>query len=185
MAQSKKSIVIPLAAVIAFAIFGFAMNSDVPANQTENRVDDISGTYFMHGYQVSMKLCYLNPDCESGEALSRDTISTSFIVNIEMVEGREDTLLFSGLEGADLSIRNANYSGSAANPGCTSESSLGYCAYAKRTGDELEFDIGSPFGWYSGRGVLNNGELTLETIFRYRGTGVEYILKGTKIEDEP
>ena len=185
MAQSNKSLVIPLAMVIAFAISGFAMNTDAPVHQTEKSSDNISGTYFMHGYQVTMKLCYLDTDCESGEALSRDTIRTSFIVNIKTAEGEEDLLIFSGLEGADMRIRNASYSGSAAYTNrCKSTTNPRDCAHAKRTGDELEFDIISPFGWYSGRGEVNNGELTLETIFRYRGAGVEYSLKGTKIEDE-
>lgn len=150
--------------------------------QQPKTLQEETGVYFLHGYQVTKELCYA-ANCDNF-VLSTDTLKTSFIVYIRMFEHRPDSLMFSGLEGADTNIREFNYTGSAAFGECTSETRAGDCAYAKVTGSNLEFDIQNPGGYYRGTGTLENGSMTLETEFIYRGVGIEYRLEGEKVENE-
>lgn len=153
-------------------------NSAGPGNNEPD--DEFLGIYLLEGYQVNLEICYVGQNCEGGEVLSRDTVQTSFTVEIELVNNRPDTLLFSNLEGADVGINHPNYNGHAADPNCTSATS---CAFARLQNDSLKFNIESQPGYYYGTGILKNNELALKTHFRHRGAGVDYVLSGTKQED--
>lgn len=145
--------------------------------------DDIVGAYHLEGYQVNLEICYVSQNCQPGEVLSRDTVQISFTVEIVLVNHRNDTLLFRNLEGADTGINHPNYSGHAADETCPFDSHPRYCAYASFQDDSLKFDIRNQPGSYSGTGLLKNDELSLQTHFRHRAAGVDYILSGTKQEN--
>lgn len=118
-----------------------------------------------------MGFCYLSHFCDSGEILSRDTVQTSFTLQIEKNRQRQDSLRFYGLENAPNS------------PGdCSHPQSPRDCGFALLKDDLLTFDLLSPGGSYVGSGTLVGGRLTLETRFRYRNRGADYFLEGTKIE---
>lgn len=175
---------IPLLTVIALIIAGFSGNKSSSNSQTEKSFESVSGLYYIHGYQVSLRFCYMSNLCEPGEVLSRDTVRTSFIVNVKVFDEQEGLLQFSGLEGADIRVRQASYSGSTSSPRCVKHQRPQDCAVAGLNGDQLEFDLLSAFGRYYGGGTLKDGKMTLETKFHYRGMGIDYFLEGIKIEEE-
>lgn len=158
--------------------------SDNSVTPGENEPDDeVSGVYFLEGYKINLEICYVSQFCEAGEILSRDTVQTSFAVELELVDNRTDTLLFSGLEGADIGVNHPEYNGYAADENCSAGSPPEYCAYASFQDDSLTFDIASQPGHYYGGGTLENNELSLQTSFRHRGAGVDYVLSGMKQEN--
>lgn len=159
---------IPLLALL-FSIAAYGCSDHSTGSEPEESVGPISGTYSLIGQQINLRFCYLGaPDsCIEGEVVARDTTETSFEVEITVVEEKTDTLFFAGLDRAGTTE-------------CTVESD---CPYAKLTGETLEFDINYWGHFYFGNGTLSDGFIKLETRFRYRGMGVDYHLKGEKIEE--
>lgn len=145
-------------------------------------IDAIEGTYLMQGFQINKGLCYAS-SCES-EVLWSDTLYRSFEISVEKIDYRQDTLLFRGLEGADVDISFNENASKTTNPDCNSSSVNEYCAYSKLTGNQLLFEIRTPFGWYDGIGILYNGTMELETTFFYRGSEVDFFLTGYKINNK-
>lgn len=163
--------------ILLFILTSCSDNSTDP--EINEPDDEVSGIYLLEGYQVNLEICYVGPNCEGTEVLSRDTVQTSFTVEIELLNNRTDTLLFTNLEGADVGIKHPDYDGYAAGTNCNSATS---CAFASLQNDTITFSISSQEGDYYGTGELKNEELILETHFRYRGAGVDYVLSGTKQE---
>lgn len=166
--------------LIATLLTGFISCSE---NSVEPEpIDPIEGTYLVQGFQVNKRLCYIGSTCENGEVLSSDTLYRSFEISIEKVGFRKDTLLFRGLEGADVNILFNEFGGSTSYPNCYS--TRDDCAYSKLTGNQLFFEIRSPSRWYDGTGNLSNGTIKLETRYFYRGKEVDFFLTGCKINNK-
>lgn len=63
----------------------------------------ITGTYDLEGTQINQQICMIGcPPEREGEIMQSDTFHVSFPVEIKFYENRKDTLIFSGLEGADV-----------------------------------------------------------------------------------
>lgn len=156
------------------------------SESTERKIDvaeDQTEVYYMHGTQISHRLCYA-ASCES-DILESDTLNTSFLVRLTFSSENPDSILFDGLEGANTKPREmfAGYNGgAAAYPDCTGPSPE--CGHARVIGNELEFEFSSPWGHYNGTGNLDNDRLTIQAQYRYRGAGADYILEGQKIVEE-
>jgi hypothetical protein len=170
------SFIISISFLLVITSIGCSGNS--VSSDPKEPEDAISGTYFLHGTQVNLRFCWPQ-DCG---ATVLDTISTSFTVTIKKIPEKPDTLRFSGLEGADISLRHIFYTGHTSSPYCVFGEERSYCADALYRNQQLEFNLGSPFGRYFGEGTLTNGELQLETHFRHRGAGADYFLQGFKID---
>jgi len=158
-----------------------------PSQITEKSADEYSEFYYMKGIQVSQSLCYVSSSCESGEVLRSDTLKTAFLVMVTFSSEKPDSVLFNGLEGANVSPRfystlNKSIEQSAELSGTPAycNSTLG-CGYARIDGDTLEFNQYEPSFNYVGTGTLKNDRLTLHTQWIYRGIGMEYFLEGQKI----
>lgn len=153
----------------------------------EKAAEEYSEFYYMKGIQVSQSLCYVSSSCESGEVLKSDTLKTAFLVMVTFNSDKPDSVLFDGLEGANVSPRfystlNKPIEQSAELRGTPAycNSTLG-CGYARIDGDTLEFNQYEPSFNYVGTGTLKNDRLTLHTQWIYRGIGMEYFLEGQKI----
>lgn len=141
----------------------------------ESRIKDInSGTYKVSGIQVELRFDFPWPSWGGKEViLSRDTTEIEFTVEIEYPKGKKDTVRFDGLVGANAGGYQA------VNQNCTHPSCY---ADAKLSDSELSFDLSGAGGLYHGRGSLGAENLTLETRYEYRGTGLDYFLEGKKID---
>lgn len=144
-------------------------------------MDPNQGTYLIQGVQINKYLCAIGCNGEQGSILSSDTLYRSYEISIEMIDFREDTLRFRHLEGTEVDVMGIPYQGHTSNPDCYMNEED--CSYSKLTGNQLEFDILSPFAWYYGTGTLHNGNLKLETTFYYRGIEVDFYFTGYKIND--
>lgn len=144
----------------------------------------VAGTYVLEGIQINERICLVGcPPERYGEITRSDTFQVAFPVEIYIVESRKDTLLFSGLEGADIPIRHLESSRNATNSNCRPHGNTmppSLCTYALHLNDKILFDIVTPFGSYAGEGGLSNGELTLTTNYFYRGISVDYHLTGSR-----
>tara|TARA_R100001143_G_scaffold6711_1_gene9068 strand:+ start:8583 stop:9137 length:555 start_codon:yes stop_codon:yes gene_type:complete len=153
------------------------------SSQLQNKAaKDYTEYYFLQGIQISQRLCNISSACEPGEVIESDTLNTAFIVRLTFSSEKPDSVLFDGLEGANTKPREMISSGfnglAAAYRECSPSSD---CGHARKTGNKLEFNLSSPSGRYFGKGTLDNGRLTLQTQYIYRGSGAEYILEGQKI----
>ncbi len=144
----------------------------------------VAGTYALEGIQINERICLVGcPPERYGEITRSDTFQVAFPVEIYIVESRVDTLLFSGLEGADVPIRHFESSRNATNPYCRPHGQTNpprHCTYALHQNDKILFDIVTPFGRYAGEGGISDGELTLTTNYFYRGISVDYYLTGSR-----
>lgn len=153
----------------------------------QEATEQYSELYFMHGIQISKRFCYIATPgfCEEGEVVESDTLETSFLVLLTFRPENPDSVLFDGLEGANTKPRemlsDGFNGGAAAYPNCPPAKE---CGDARKTGINLELNLSSPGGSYTGTGTLDNDRLTLQTHYYYRGSGAEYILEGIKIEEE-
>lgn len=153
--------------------------------------DRISGKYALEGTQINQRIC--SPpsfgvfDCKPGEPLESDTVQVSFVVKIQLMEQRGDTVHFTGLEGADADIkyhRDANHLPTPSMTECLTKGNPDYdCAYAKLTNEKLIFTLSQFSAYYLGEGTLRDGILQLETVYSYRGSVVKYSLEGEKVEE--
>jgi len=143
----------------------------------------ITGTYDLEGTQINQQICMIGcPPEREGEIMQSDTFHVSFPVEIKFYENRKDTLIFSGLEGADVYIRNLGSNRRVSNPRCLANNNLYDCAYAVIKHDRIVFDLIRPGGAYTGEGKLKNGKLELKTNYFYRGINVDYDLSGRKVD---
>ncbi len=157
------------------------------SQQKEKAAGEYSEFYTMRGIQVNQSLCYVSSSCDSGEVLKSDTLKTAFLVMVTFNSEKPDSVLFDGLEGANVSPRfystfNKTIEKSAELRGTPAycDSTMG-CGYARKDGDAIEFEQYTTMGAYIGTGTLGNDRLTLHTQFIYRGIGTEYFLEGQKI----
>lgn len=160
-------------------------NQSDTAELKAEAVEEHSELYFMHGIQISHRLCFA-ANCESF-ILESDTLKTSFLVNVTFSSENPDSVLFDGLEGANTKPRemiSKGFNGSAATaPDFLCRPSRD-CGYAKLTGTELEIEVYTSSGYYSGTGTLENDRLTIQAEYLYRGAGADYFLEGYKIVEE-
>lgn len=164
---------------LSAGLFGCSNNSLEPDSnpdpEPEVPIDSISGIYFLHGEKIQLRYDFPWPSWGGEEViLSRDTTRIAFTVAIQMVEDKQDTVQFFGLESV-----NAGWS--IFPPDCT-ELYI-YCAYAKYTDHILEFDFSSPDGTYLGTGTLADSSLTINSHFEYRDIGIDYDLQGIRIDE--
>lgn len=152
------------------------MLSGCSGDLLESKIKEInSGTYKVSGTQVELRYDFPWPSWGGKEViLSRDITEIEFTVEIAYPEGKQDTVRFNGLEGADAGEYQAVYR-KCSNPKCYAD--------AKWIDSELTFDLSAPSGFYKGRGFLESGTLILETHFEYRGTGIDYRLQGEKVDE--
>lgn len=143
--------------------------------------ESVVGTYRLSGKQINLRYCYLGGpgNCSIDEVIESDTLDVSFEMKIKPVPNKKDTIWVSGLEGADVSVQNAEFSGGGANPNCSFEKD---CPYVKLVGETLKFDMNTWGYRYYGTGTIVDGKMSLNTYYRYRPHGVHYILEGEKIE---
>lgn len=159
-------------------------NEPESSKQKIETAEEYSELYYIHGIQVSQRLCYA-ASCES-DILESDTLKTSFLVRLIFSSENPDSVLFNGLEGANTTPRemfDGFNGGSAAYPDFICGPSLD-CGHARKTGNDLEFEFSSPGGHYTGTGTLENDRLTILAQYRYRGAGADYFLEGQKIVEE-
>lgn len=164
-----------------------ACTEEAPTTTTEpppesDTLGPMEGDFFVTGIQVDQRLCYLGTTCDTGDVLFSDTVRTSFVMSLRQVPFSEDTLLASGLEGADKGAKILGRGYSAAYPWCTLAKKRSDCAYIAVDSDSLEIDIIGTGGWYFGGGQIKNDTLRIETRFKRRGIGAEFYLTGLKIK---
>ncbi len=165
------------------------VNQSETSNLKVTAVEEHSELYFMNGIQISKRFCYLaQPDiCSEGEVVESDTVKTSFLVSVTFNSDNPDSVLFDGLEGANSKPRemiSKGFNGGAATAQNSSCRPSTDCGYAKLTGSELEIDVYTSSGDYSGTGTLDNDRLTIHAEYFYRGSGAEYMLEGERIVEE-
>lgn len=168
---------------------GCSNNSLESEDLKEN--DQLSGEYEIKGTQINQRVCsppyFRVYDCEPGEPLESDTVQTSFLVSLQFMEQRKDTVMFTGLEGADADIkyhRDANHLPTPSMTECLTKGNPDYdCAYAKLTNEKLTFNLSQFSAYYLGEGTLRDGILQLETAYSYRGAVVKYSLEGEKVDE--
>jgi hypothetical protein len=143
----------------------------------EELIEEInSGTYKVNGTQVELRYDFPWPSWGGEEViLSRDTTKIKFTIEIEYPEGKQDTVRFDGLVGANAGEHRSVFGGGCIFPECYAD--------AKLTNSQLKFDLGAPSGAYTGLGYLKAETLILETNFEYRAIGIDYDLQGEKVED--
>lgn len=137
--------------------------------------ETVAGFYFMQGEQVNLTYQFPWPQWGGEEViLSRDTIETSFTMEMKFVVNKPDTIQLYGLHGVNDGNRFLFY------PDCTETPTT--CAYGKIVEDKLEIQLSHSTGKYTAMGTLKNGEIFLDAHFEYRNVGVEYSLKGMKVK---
>lgn len=160
-----------LAIFLSVIVFGCSDNSTNPGAEISE--DPISGTYFLHGTKVMLRYDFPWPSWGGDIViLEADTIQTTMLVKVELLEEKQDSIRFTGLEGVNAGEYQS------VNQDCTHPSCYGD---AKLTNGTLSFDLAAPYGFYIGTGTLNEGRLTLDTHFEYRPTGIDYHLEGERI----
>lgn len=134
-----------------------------------------TGTYLVTGTEIQLSYDFPWPAWGGEEViLSRDTSYIEFTIEIEYPEGKQDTVRFSGLEGANAGEYQAVDWG-CTHPACNTDANL--------NGSKLTFDLYGTDGTYTGSGQLGGGHIFLDTFFEYRNVGIVYNLEGTKIEE--
>jgi hypothetical protein len=160
---------------LKFLVLSVLMHTGCSGDILESQIKEInSGTYKVSGIQVELRFDFPWPSWGGKEVvLSRDSTEIEFTVEIEYPKGKQDTVRLDGLVGANAGGYQA------VNQNCTHPSCY---ADAKLSDSELSFDLSGAGGLYHGVGWLGAEKLTLETRYEYRGTGIEYVLEGEKIE---
>lgn len=138
--------------------------------------ETVEGFYFLHGEKIEIKYKFPWPSIGGEEIIiSRDTVETSFTVEIKLVGSRVDTIQFFGLHGVNAGSRGIL-------PGNCEEFTPDYCAFASLIDSDLDIELLSPSGEYTANGTLENGQISLDAHFEYRSDGISYSLKGVKVE---
>lgn len=179
--------ILPYIFLILSLLSGCSENSTEP---TSDEIDHISGKYALEGTQINQRVCsppyFQEYDCEPGEPLESDTVQTSLIIEIQVIEGRPDTVLFTGLEGADADIKYHRDADALPTPSmteCLTSGNPDYdCAYAEIHEERLTFNLSQFSAIYHGEGTVSEGFLRVETIYGYRGAVIKYSLEGEIIE---
>ena len=96
------------------------------------------------------------------------------------MEEREDSVLFTGLEGADADIRYHMDADVLPTPSMTECLSSGN---PDLDGEKLTFNLSQFSAHYTGEGTLRDGKLKLKTTYGYRGPVVKYDLEREKVEE--
>ena len=137
--------------------------------------DSVSGVYFLYGTIIEYRYDFPWPQWGGEKVIvDTDTTTISFLTTLRMVEEKQDTIQFFGLPGANAS-RNSVLPVKCENPS--------FCAYANFEMGSLQIDYRTPAGEFSGTGWLDGEILTLDTYFEYREIGIDYALKGKKIDE--
>lgn len=167
----KKSIVV----IFLIGCFSTACSDSSVKSKTEPSEDNISGTYFLHGTKVQLTYRFPWPSW-GGEIviLERDTTQIAMTVRVNLLEEKQDTVRFTGLEGVNAGEYQS------INRNCMHPSCYGD---AKLMNGELSFDLHAPSGFYIGGGFLEEETLILQTHFEYRGIGLDYDLEGVRIDE--
>lgn len=148
-------------------------NSTKP--EPEISEDPISGTYFLHGTKVKLRYDFPWPSWGGDVViLEADTTQTTMLVKVKLLEEKQDSVRFTGLEGVNAGEYQS------INQDCTHPSCYGD---AKLMNGELSFDLSGAGGLYRGTGTLENGKMTLNTHYEYRPTGIDYHLEGERIDE--
>lgn len=148
--------------VVTFCVLLWSGCSDVSTDVNDYTTE---GIYFVRGQQIDMKLCWPQ-DCG---IRSRDTTNIEFHFEIRIPRNiqRKDTVQVIGLEGVNGDNLYICY-----------PRDDQACSMAKYKNGILEIDIAEPGGWYSGKGKLNRGQISLEASYYTRGKRIDYILEG-------
>lgn len=156
--------------VLGAVLFGCSNNSVEPEPE-----DPISGTYFLHGTKVQLIYRFPWPSW-GGEIviLDRDTTQVTMTVRVDLLQEKQDSVRFTGLEGVNAGEYQS------INRNCTHPSCYGD---AKLINGELSFDLHAPYGFYIGGGFLEQETLILQTHFEYRQVGIDYDLQGVRIDE--
>ncbi|TVQ06079.1 MAG: hypothetical protein EA359_01655 [Balneolaceae bacterium] len=157
--------------VLFFGLVSLPVQSAKNHYTTQLSANTVAGFYYMHGTRIDIRSTY-----PGGGIIVTDTLHISFTLNIKPVENKQDTIQFFGLEG----VNAGEYSFLPAD--CSILHSEDVCAYARLENSDFEIDFLRPGGSYWGSGSLENGVLTLETEYHYRGRGIQYSLHGVKIK---
>lgn len=162
--------------IVSFYLTLFGDIENKPEHSHDGlRPEVLSGVYFLHGTKVELEYDFPWPQWGGEEViLSADTSQVAFIVNVRMVEGKQDTIQFFGLEGA-------NAGAEAVFPlNCSNLPET--CVYAKSATSVIEFNIREPNGVYTGTAAFSEGKMTLNAHYEYRPDGIDYKLQGMKVE---
>lgn len=157
------------------SLFFITCSDGSTKSETNLPENPISGTYFLHGTKVNLKYQFPWPSW-GGEIiiLETDTTQIAMTVKVGLPEEKQDTVRFTGLEGLNAGEYQS------VNRNCSHPSCFGD---AELKNGELFFDLSAPYGFYIGRGTLEDGKLILQTHFEYREIGIDYYLKGTRIDE--
>ena len=158
--------------VVFFSVSNCSENATQPKKEeTENT---LTGFYFMSGTLIETTYGFPWPSWGGDEnIISVDTSKIAFTIYIEETM-RQDTLLFTGLEGANTGEQYVF-------PFKCDNHPI-ECAYAHLQGNQFELNLLSPAGEYIGSGIFKDDALALESFFEYRSVRIDYSLNGIKVE---
>lgn len=129
-------------------------------------------TYELSGIEIHYKVAWAAPP----DTFSIDTIEVQYIVDVEWLETKQDTIRFYELPGAKLA-----YSAHGDLSLCSGHSP--YCDLDAHYYNENTFEMYllSPSGRYEASGIIEEDKLELEGNFFYRTVSIDYLLTGEKI----
>ena len=180
--RANTSFLLSITIVSAFLLYACRENNLPSGGLSNNPVEKITGSYYFNGSQINKSMCYFSSFCEPGEVVYSDTLQVTFELKVEAVYFTQDTVLVTGLPGADRDAVAFDGKFGAAAPDCEPYSWRYACPYARVHSDSLIFKILSPGGRYQATGLYNNGMITLNARYFYRGIEIDFNLSGLKTE---
>ncbi len=176
LTNKQYPIIILGACVYVLIILSGCSGSSVSPEQDELKDDTISGIYFLHGTKITHRYDFPWPSWGGEEIiLETDTTSLSTTIYIDRIDQYRDTLQIIGLKGLNTGTHRV------LPPNCISLPDR--CAYVPFTDGVIEFNFFEPGGYFTGRGSLSDGKMSLNTKFEYRSIGIYYNLTGEKVND--
>lgn len=159
-------------------MFGCSDNPSKPEEKEENEktsTNYVSEVYYLTGTEIDR-----DPDCFPCTVefeFTYDTTWVATVVSVKYLEENPDSVQFFGLNGANSTRKSAF-------PQNCKESDVlyEYCAYASLNNGSINLDLFRSGYLYQGEGTLQNDELQVNGLFKYRGDSVGYDLSGQKIE---
>ncbi|MCG2590605.1 hypothetical protein [Rhodohalobacter sulfatireducens] len=153
-------------------MFGCSDKSTDPKEEEENEktsTNYVSEVYFLTGTEIDR-----DPDCFPCTVefeYTYDTTWVATVVSMKYLVNIPDSVQFFGLNGAN-STRKSVFP-----QNCRESDALyEYCAYASYKNGLITLDLFRSGYLYEGEGSLQNDELQINGLFKYRGDSVGYDL---------
>jgi hypothetical protein len=160
-------------------MFGCSDNS-TNSEEEEQENEKTSTNYVSEVYYLTGTEIDRDPDCFPCTVEFEYTYDTTWVATVASMKylvNIPDSLQFFGLNGANSGRK------SAFPQNCRESDALyEYCAYASYNNGLITLDLFRSGYLYEGEGSLQNDELQINGLFKYRGDSVGYDLSGQKIE---